>query len=74
MSGSEDFHLYFRNYLYNYIIENKEEIIDDNKYIDLHNTYIKIEDYIDKIKMEFFYAGELEMIATVKLFNINIYI
>ena len=74
MTRSESFHLYFRNCLYNYIKENKKDLIGDNQYIDLKNTYIKLEDYIDKIKTEYFYAGELEMIAATKLFNINIYI
>jgi len=74
ITGSEDWRLFFINCLYNYKKENKITLIDDNEYIDLKNTIKKIDDYIEKIKDEYFYTGKLEMLAAIKLFNIIIYI
>ena len=78
MTDKEIYHPFYRNTIYNYIIDNKKNFLDQDSYVDYleHNinSVININEYIEKINTLDFYEGEVEIAATSKLFKINIYI
>ena len=77
MTNTENYHLYFRNIIYNYIIDKKDTDLEENTFIDFNefnNSIINICDYITKINQKDFYAGELEIFFSSKIFKINIYV
>lgn len=50
--GDESQHFYFRNIIYNYILQNKNNQIFKLQYIQDNNNIIEIWDYLDKIKKD----------------------
>ena len=55
MTGTEGYRKFFSKlYIYKYIKDNKNFLIDNNEFIDFTNTIIKIDDYIENIKKWFF--------------------
>ena len=58
--------------LYNYITENKEEIIINNPYVYYKGKLIYIDDYIPLIKNNGNYAGDFECNIMTKIINFNI--
>lgn len=77
MTNTECYHLYFRNVIYNYIIDKKDTELEENTFIDyneFNNSIISINDYITKINQKDCYARELEIFFSSKLFKMNIYV
>ena len=70
--NNQTYHLYFRNYIYNFIADHEEEITKDYPFINVEDNLIPMSEYIKKINTENFYAGEIELLMTSKIFNINI--
>ena len=58
--NSEQYHLFFRNLIYDFITANKNDIIIKFPYVYYNGKAVDIEDYIPLIKKPGTYAGELE--------------
>ena len=71
-SNSEEYHLFFRNLIYDYIRVNFDELISEFPYIYYNGKSIDLDDYIPLIKINGTYAGEFECNIISKMFNINI--
>ena len=71
-TGKEKYFSFFRHLLYLYC---KNNSLND-KYTDMHTLlnekFVEINDYIDYIKNNQFYAGDFEISESCKLFKINI--
>lgn len=72
--GIEQYHIYYRKLIHEYILENKDEIIIDNPYVYYNGKLINTDDYIPLIKINGNYAGELECHLITKIINFNILI
>ena len=70
--GMQDYHDLIRIDLYNYINNKREELVKNNPYVDYFGTLYHIDDYINLIKQNKFYAGDLEVTQSPHCFNINI--
>ena len=68
--NSEEYHLFFRNLVYDYIMANKNDIIVKFPYVYNNGKAVDIEDYIPLIKKQGTYAGELEAQILSNLLNI----
>ena len=73
-TGNEENYSFFRNIVYNYIGKHKNEYIINNNYIEYKGGVIDIEDYIEMVKLDGNFSGELEISAITKIFNISIYL
>ena len=73
-TNSQNYHDYFRNYIYNYIISNEEDIINEFPYINFNDKIININQYIQNINTKAFFSGELEILISAKIFKIDIII
>ena len=73
-SDSEEYHLYFRNVVYNYINIHKNEILINNNIVENNNKIIDLEDYLRILNKSGTYSGELEISTVSKIFNISIYL
>ena len=71
-SNSEEYHLFFRNLIYDYIRANYDELISEFPYIYYNGKSIDLDDYIPLIKVNGTYAGEFECNIISKMFSINI--
>ena len=67
-------HKIFRNIVYNYIVENKNEYLINNNFVEYKGNVIDFEDFLDTIKGDHNFSGELEISAITKIFNISIYL
>ena len=72
--NSERYHLFFRNLVYDNIMENKDNIIIKFPYVYNNGKAVDIDEYIPLIKNQGTYAGELEAQSISNLFNIIILI
>ena len=72
LTGTESYHLFMRNLLFNYIENNLAEILAEFPYIYYEGGPINTEDYIPLIKESGNYGGELECNLFTKIFPINI--
>ena len=72
--NSEQYHLFFRNLVYDYIMANKDDIIIKFPYIYNIGKAVDINEYIPLIKKQGTYAGELEAQLISNLLNIIILI
>ncbi len=70
--NNQTYHFYFRNFIYNYIANHEGKITKDYPFINVEDNLIPIKEYIKKINTENFYVGEIELLMTSKIFNINI--
>ena len=70
--GKEDFHIFLRTYLYDYILKNYETILNSFTYTFYNGEPIKIEDYIPKIIENGTYSVEIEISLIAKILNIFI--
>ena len=61
-----------RNYLYNYLKENKNKYIIDYPFINRNNNIITLDEYLQSMNTNSYYSGELEMKLTSDIFKINI--
>jgi len=57
--GDEEYHNLIRQTLYNYILNKEESIINNNPYIDYFRKLYPTKNYINFIKQNYFYAGDL---------------
>ena len=71
-TNSEEYNLFFRNLLYDYIRVNFEELIAEYPYIYYNDISINLDDYIPLIKINGTYAGEFECNIISNMLNINI--
>ena len=60
ITGSEEYHLFIRNLLYHYIIENFDSICAEFPYVYYEGNTIDIDEYIPLIKNSGTFGGELE--------------
>ena len=74
LSNEQKNHIYIRNIIYNYIDINKEIIKNNNPFIHSNQKVIRFEEYLPNIIKSGNFAGELEIFATTKVFNISIYV
>ena len=69
---SEQYRIFFRNLVYDYINNNYNDIIVKSPYIYYNGKAIDIEDYIPMIKKNSFHAGESEANTIANLLNLII--
>ena len=70
LTNLKNFHVYFRNYIYNYIKININKLEHEYPYINRNNIIIILNEYMQNINN----AGEIEILVTAKFFDINILI
>ena len=71
-TGKEKYNNYFRELTYKYLMANKINIILETPYTYYNDQIIEIDKYIDNIKNNAFYAGDLELSKIIDLLKINI--
>ena len=71
-TGKEKYNNYFRELTYEYLMANKINIILETPYTYYNDQIIEIDKYIDNIKNNAFYAGDLELSKIIDLLKINI--
>ena len=49
ITNNQTYHLYFRNYIYNYIIDHEEEITKEYTFINVEDNIIPMKEYIKNI-------------------------
>ena len=74
LSNNQNYDLYIRNIIYNYIIKNQDYFRINNPYIHNNKKVILFDEYLPNIIKPGNYAGELEIYITSKIFNISIYV
>jgi hypothetical protein len=68
----QDYNHFFRLLIYNYIKKNKNDILINNPYTLINDEIVDIEEYIELIKKNTFYTGDLEIAKTKEIFNLNL--
>jgi len=68
----EKYHLFFRELLYNYIIDNQTNVIKDFPQIVIKEKIVNTKDYIPNIAIAGNYANGFEIGNIVKILNLNI--
>ena len=58
--------------MYKFIFDNKDEILALSPVVDYFGKLYEIDSYINLIKLNYFYAGDLEVSQTTKCFKINL--
>jgi len=71
--NSEKYYKEIRKILYDYILENKDKYVENNL-IEDNNVIIEFDEYINKIKKDGNFCGELKISAINEIFNIAIYV
>ena len=72
-TGKEVYHRFFRMLIYIYIKENEDSIIINSPYILIDgDKNIDTDKYIENIKKDTFYAGDMELSNCIKIFDLNI--
>ena len=74
LTGTEAYHVFMRNLLYNYIINHYEEIITEFPYVYYNGSAVNTDEYIPLIQETGNYGGELECNLFTKVLPINILI
>ena len=72
LTGTEAYHVFMRNLLYNYIIKNYEEIITEFPYVYHNGSPVNTDEYIPLIQDNGNFGGELECNLFTKVISINI--
>ena len=72
--GTEEYHLFFRNLIYDYIMSDYDNILISFPYVYFNGKTIDIDEYIPMIKKNGHYAGDFENYLMSKMLNINILI
>ena len=72
LTGTEAYHVFMRNLLYNYIINHYEDIITNYPYVYYNGSPINTDEYIPLIQENGNYGGELECNIFTKVIPINI--
>ena len=71
-TGKQDYNQFFRLLIYKYIKKNKNDVLIHNPYTLINEEIVDIEDYIELIKNNTFYSGDLEIAKTKEIFNLNL--
>ena len=72
LTGTEAYHVYMRNLLYNYIINHYEVIITEFPYVYYNGSAVNTDEYIPLIQNSGNFGGELECNLFTKVIPINI--
>ena len=72
LTKNEDYHIYIRALIYEYINQNKSDIINNFPNITLNTKLINTESYIPEILKDGTFAGDLEISQAIKIFNLKI--
>lgn len=72
LTKNQNYYNYFRNYIYNYLTCNKNLYEQEYPFIIYNDEINNFEIYINKIRQNGFFAGELEIMISSKILNINI--
>ena len=70
--GVKNYFNLIRQYLYKFIVDKKDEILALSPVVDYFGKLYEIDSYINLIRLNFFYAGDLEVSQTTKCFKINL--
>ena len=71
-SGKEIYNKFFRAIIYKYVNENNNILIDNPYIMNDNGENIEVDKYIKNISKDSYYAGELEISNSTKIFNLNI--
>ena len=71
-SQKEIYHPFFRNFLYEYLNNNKQDIIDNYPDIEVNDILTKTVNYIPKICRNGNFAGFFELGYVIKILDLNI--
>ena len=66
---NEEYHLYFRNFVYNYINKHINDILINNNIVEHNNKIIDLEDYFRILNKNGTYYGELEISIVSKILS-----
>ena len=69
-TNTENYNIFFRKLLYSYIKENKISL--NNPELSYDGSKIGINEYIENIKRDLTYTGELEISKCIEILNVNI--
>ena len=72
LTNTQVYYNYFRNYIYNYLNDNKDIYRLEYPYINDKEEIIDFDTYIENINKNGKFAGELELLMKTKIFNIDI--
>ena len=68
----EDYHIFLCSYLYDYILQNYNKILEAFTYTEYKGQSVEIEEYIPKIKENGTYSGEIELSLLSKILEVFI--
>ena len=71
-TNTEKYNNFFRYTLFKYCKDNAKEIFSGNPYVTYFGNVVETKNYLQRIKENYFWAGDVEITHSMYLFNINI--